>query len=483
MPYPNEHAQRINEPNKYVKFARKNNEFGEGIDVIYGVTSTGKSEIQAIRFDKTKFSEKAAREWLTKHGYTNKGFEPAAKTDSVDDSIIRNVQRFDFMDYRGEVKKTDEGFLIIDAPIAKAGVYTYMLPDGSLQRDLVTKECLENTESLNTLSLKPVTNVHPPEMLVSISTSKYRKIGQVGESNRVVGDKLFCRMVVDTEEGITAITEEGRRELSPGYICDYIIRPGVFEGQEYDVIQINRRYNHVAIVDNARGGKELAIKIDSADKYDAVMSVKDDSEQSDGIYNVSEKDNGGNMLPTYRLLDGKDYEASSEIITHIGELRAKLDSANAEIGELKKDAENRTVESKKLEAERDALKVKVDGFEKIDIDAKIKEGVRERIALEKVASKVLKDDVKIDEMDNASLKKAIIVTKYPNAAVKLDSEANAYLDTFYTIITEDIIDKVDKNEIDEQNADSNYKVDGGQKTDARQAYIDYFDNLHKKGAK
>lgn len=79
MAYPGEHSLRVNDPAKYKKFRRQNDKFGEGIDVIFGITGDGKAEIQAIRFDATKFSEDDAKKWAKEHNFSGT-FEPAAKT-------------------------------------------------------------------------------------------------------------------------------------------------------------------------------------------------------------------------------------------------------------------------------------------------------------------------------------------------------------------------------------------------------------------
>ena len=79
MPYPNEHSARINNPDKYTRVRRSNDEFGKGIDVIYGITKDGKAEVQAIRFDKTKFTPDQAKDWLKKHDYKSIEFEAAKK--------------------------------------------------------------------------------------------------------------------------------------------------------------------------------------------------------------------------------------------------------------------------------------------------------------------------------------------------------------------------------------------------------------------
>lgn len=64
MPYPNEHSCRLVDPNEFKGFRRKNAEEFEGnksIDVVYGIRDKkgkrgGKSEIQALRYDKDIWS-------------------------------------------------------------------------------------------------------------------------------------------------------------------------------------------------------------------------------------------------------------------------------------------------------------------------------------------------------------------------------------------------------------------------------------------
>ena len=61
--YPSEHACRINSPDKYDKFARKNcylKSSGKCVDVIFGIKND-KSEIQAFRYSKETWSEMAAK--------------------------------------------------------------------------------------------------------------------------------------------------------------------------------------------------------------------------------------------------------------------------------------------------------------------------------------------------------------------------------------------------------------------------------------
>lgn len=79
-PYPNEHACRVSDPKQYDEIRRKNDEFGEGIDVLYGVKDD-ESEVQAIRFDKNKFTAQEAKDWAKEHDYKCTEFEAAEKSE------------------------------------------------------------------------------------------------------------------------------------------------------------------------------------------------------------------------------------------------------------------------------------------------------------------------------------------------------------------------------------------------------------------
>lgn len=78
-PFPNEHAARQTEPDKrrYKTYRRK--EISPGISFIYGIKKSGGTEIQSIRFDKTKFTPIKAKSWLKKHKFKTSQFTTARK--------------------------------------------------------------------------------------------------------------------------------------------------------------------------------------------------------------------------------------------------------------------------------------------------------------------------------------------------------------------------------------------------------------------
>lgn len=77
MPFPNEHAARLSSPDRFKKFRRSPKGFPKGISAIVGILSTGKSEIQSLRFDKKIWTPNAAKKWLRDHGFKKFTFEAA----------------------------------------------------------------------------------------------------------------------------------------------------------------------------------------------------------------------------------------------------------------------------------------------------------------------------------------------------------------------------------------------------------------------
>jgi HK97 family phage major capsid protein/HK97 family phage prohead protease len=89
-PYPNEHAARLTDPDQYDEFRRQADAGGPGIDFIYGIKA-GESELQAIRFDKQRYTVEEARKWLDEHDFSPLLFEPALEETNMDERHIVGV--------------------------------------------------------------------------------------------------------------------------------------------------------------------------------------------------------------------------------------------------------------------------------------------------------------------------------------------------------------------------------------------------------
>jgi hypothetical protein len=83
-PYPNFHAARLHDPSKYDRFVNVDNThpsfrgLPDGVQAILGFDG-GKSEVQAYRFDKDRWTVEKAKNWLKKNKITYILFEPATE--------------------------------------------------------------------------------------------------------------------------------------------------------------------------------------------------------------------------------------------------------------------------------------------------------------------------------------------------------------------------------------------------------------------
>lgn len=160
-------------------------------------------------------------------------------------------------------KIDDNGYLRIDGVVAHVGILEYMDDDGTVIREFVPEETLFEPASLESLAGAPVTLQHPPEMVTPSNYKQYSQ-GSVNGIPRRDGDNLIASMLVIGNEALHAVEYDGVSELSPGYSVDLDETPGEWQGQKYDRVQRNRRYNHQAIVDAARGGSVCSLRFDGA---------------------------------------------------------------------------------------------------------------------------------------------------------------------------------------------------------------------------
>lgn len=157
--------------------------------------------------------------------------------------------------------KTPDDFLICHSvPIGRIGVQEYLGQEIGLaygQRYEVERTEAEvfSAAAMASFEGKPFTNEHPPEEVTPDNASRYIK-GTVKDVHRGQGeqeDLLLADIIVYDRQVIEQI-EQGKREVSCGYECQY--EP-----------QGNNRYkqthivgNHVALVQKGRAGARVAIK-------------------------------------------------------------------------------------------------------------------------------------------------------------------------------------------------------------------------------
>ena len=285
------------------------------------------------------------------------------------------VQRFDFIEIKAT--KTPEGFIQDSPVIGRVGILEYRQPDGSKRYEFRPPEEAFHADSLASLKGKPVTVGHPG-LVSADNVSKVKPIGTVLTEGKSDGDNIRADMVIynlDTKN----------RYLSCGYTLDTEETPGEWQGQRYDAIQRNIRYNHVAVVQGARAGPVARLNMDGSQDYE------DESEGKNTMAKIN--------------LDGIDYEAAPEVINALNKANKRADDAEVENKDVQKRLDTVT-------AERDGLQAKADGhaaeLQQVRKDASdnITAAVKTRVELLQTAEAFRVD--KADEMTDKDIKIAVI---------------------------------------------------------------------------
>lgn len=323
--------------------------------------------------------------------------------------IIVAVYRHD----RAEITKptiTPAGYLVVPARLTRTGVFEYRDATGNVTRELRHPDEVFRKDSLDTLNLVPVTDLHPA-MSVNAETASLVQRGSVGTDVKQDGDFVSATVSV-TDKKLIGAVRAGRHDVSCGYQCDVVAESGEFNGQRYDARQTNIRYDHVAIVPRGRAGREVRLRMDGA--HQVAADGFDDEDKME------------------IKLDGKEFEVAEDLKAALdAEMVAKLNEINA----AKKDAADAKSEADKVKGKLDVVSAEHEKLKKAHTDAadpaKVREAVQKRVALERDAAKFLGEQ-KLDAMDDLAVKKAVIAKVHPET--KLDGKSDEYVDGAYEFI-------------------------------------------------
>ena len=371
------------------------------------------------------------------------------------------VLRFDRAQKLTSVERTDEGYLRITAPIAKCSIYTYRLDDGTIQREYVPPTTLFSQDSIDTLKLKPVTNNHPKSFVKSDSF-KNLSIGVVGESIVQDRDKLVATFIISSQDGIDAV-DSGKNQLSPAYTCEVLQQSGITpDGQHYDAVQINRRYNHLALVPKARGGDELSFKMDSSDtEY--------------GIETIATNNNKESYMATSIRIDGVDHAIENPVVaSHIATLTVKADKLDAMESQL---TELNTAKVE-LSAKLDAKDAEIVDLKAKSSDEAIAKRVDAKVALISTAKEILGDELKADASDEAIME-SVILKVSPEA--KLDGFDGDMKSVYLKARFDAAVEMFSKDAVADQRKQTRKSDSNDTKIDYRQARIDALATRHEEG--
>lgn len=176
---------------------------------------------------------------------------------------MKSAVRFD-VGTLGALSRTPTGGLVVPANVTRIGVFPYRFADGTSRRELRPAEEVFAPASLESLTDVPITDRHPSD-LVTADTYRELSRGHVRPGARPEGAFVVADLAVQDADLVGKIERGEAVENSCGYVCDFDPTPGVFDGEPYDVVQRNIRYNHVALGPRGwgRGGREVALRLDS----------------------------------------------------------------------------------------------------------------------------------------------------------------------------------------------------------------------------
>lgn len=337
----------------------------------------------------------------TSEGYECKNCAPAVKdaVDRVDYDPVDDADA-EAMGYIQKFTKDANGFLRGKAAVTCAGVFSYTLPDGTIQREYRPKSEVLNADSLASLKLVPFTNDHP-SVKVTPDNASSLSVGSLGDNIQTTSDTVYASIVVTSASAIKDAEENGKRALSCGYKCELEDTAGVWNGVAYDKIQRKIRYNHVSLVNKGRAGDSVVIKMDSGDIPIGTL--------------LTNSPNKGTNMHKIRI-DSAEVEVTEQVAKAFNALQAKHDTAEVS----HKDAiAGMQAKLDAAEAQAKEAKEKLDGMPKA-----IESAIAGRLALVAKADSV-GVAVKADQ-DDAAIMTAVVLKAFP----KLDAEklkAPAYL--------------------------------------------------------
>jgi hypothetical protein len=164
---------------------------------------------------------------------------------------------------RSTAVKTSEGYLIVDAYIARDGLLMYS--DGvDSWWEYRPRDQLEAAAA--SWDGSPITNEHPPSM---VDAQTWRSVARgvlMGPPvlEDVDGVAYLRGKFKITDSDLVMDVVDGKRETSIGFTSEVLPDAGSFNGSAYDAVQTNLLGNHVAVVESGRAGPAVRILMDGA---------------------------------------------------------------------------------------------------------------------------------------------------------------------------------------------------------------------------
>lgn len=263
-------------------------------------------------------------------------------------------------------EKDSNGFLIVkDNPIAKAGVFDYLLSEVFSQvekdKDRIVRVCreFENLKAnKDSFKGKPIKWEH---FWVGKEGQTQTADGAIFGEVRADEPYLKADLIIYNNDLIAKIEAGEVVELSPAYEANIEAIEGSYNGEGYSYLQKLKEVNHLAVVETGRSGSDLKIqdkkgtlkmketKGSFIDKLIAKLKDEDTTQQADSSAEVIEK------IVAIAGGDGSDDEKLLAIIEALKDFKKEGESAEPKDEPAKEgDANDNAVEVKEKDGEGEA---------------------------------------------------------------------------------------------------------------------------------
>lgn len=335
---------------------------------------------------------------------------------------MTTVQRFDTAPLKSPTF-TPQGFLKAEAYATRVGIFKYQMMDGSVRKEFRPPDEVTAQVSVDTLSELPVTNDHPFEAVTAENAKQYQ-IGYTGKAE-VATPFIKVGLTLTDKDSIAEVMDKRKDEVSCGYTCEVDLIPGEWQGESYDCVQRNIRYNHLAIVPMGRAGADCRIKVDRADGLGFIVDEKKTSQKiSDEVDSETGNDQKEQIMAKIKI-DKVEYELPEGVAPVVSEKLDALEVATKAVEELtgKVDALSAELEKAKVELE----KAKADA----PTDAQMIARAKARLELEEFAKKIV-GDAAFEGKTDTEIKASVVAKVFPET--DLTGKSDGYVDGAFAVV-------------------------------------------------
>ncbi len=257
-------------------------------------------------------------------------------------TIVRR-QRIDRIQIRldDKITRDSRGYARIWGKVVHANaLLTYGLADGhdsDNHVEFVPESTVNDPDAIASLLFSPITMPHPPEMLDASNTARH-SIGTIIDVKFEDGELRALHQFTDS----TALDriEGGMIELSPRYTAEIDETPGTFGGKSYAASQHHRRYNHNAVILDARAGHDNRLFLDANGSDSGLrIQVRNDQGEATTMATVTIK--------------SEEFEVPDEVAAELEGLRGKSDQE----GDEDEDEDSKNVEDAGDDEDEDSKNV------------------------------------------------------------------------------------------------------------------------------